>query len=166
MFSPSCRRPLHYLEIFEFLVRFGFSEGGLLPCRMGGVSSKAVASIFVPQDCGSFTTIQVVSDQSDLPTSDLRPPTIFGSCDAKADFVLPMHVILLKCSVAAVNSIYCCSQLPPREKLIGNSQEKSDSEDLSHFRTILALKKLFFFIFYSSSTSCPSKVLDEIDLLR
>ena len=38
---------------------FGLSEGRPLPSGVGGVSSKAAASIFVPQHCGPFTAVMV-----------------------------------------------------------------------------------------------------------
>ena len=47
-------------KTFEFFgLGFGLSEGRPLPSGVGGVSSKAAASIFVPQHCGPFTAVMV-----------------------------------------------------------------------------------------------------------
>ena len=49
VFSDGCRLPHTTLKAFQFLgLGFGLSEGGSLPSGVGGVSSKAAASIFVP----------------------------------------------------------------------------------------------------------------------
>ena len=93
-----CRLPPHYLNGFSvFGWGFGLSEGGPLPSGVGGVSSKAAASIFDPlssfsetfrpQHCGPFTAAQVVLDLSDLPTfsppvpAKGQSPLSFGSLD-------------------------------------------------------------------------------------
>ena len=57
-------------KAFKFFgLGFGLSEGGSLPSGVGGVSSKAAASIFVPSIAvpGPFTAAQIVLDLSDLP---------------------------------------------------------------------------------------------------
>ena len=71
-----------------FLVRGVFSEGGPLPSGVGGVSSEASASIFVPKQCGPFKAIQVVLD---LRSTDLQSPPSLSHLDLANNETHTLH---------------------------------------------------------------------------
>ena len=56
------RLPPNFLKCFSVLgLGFGLSEGGSLPSGVGGVSSKAAASIFVPATSEEEVAVNFIS---------------------------------------------------------------------------------------------------------